>query len=227
MNMENRMKSFLMRLVACAAVGFAAFAASAEPVSIRLLFVYDAAAVDYLESQGNNIDNFAENAVVRMNTVLANSRLTNYFTYELAGTTQTQVRETNLTTAYNRGWKYLNGAEDDAWDGVLEARAASHADVVVNLVYTGTSGGLTGQSHAYTGTAEEYAVNYAGSAFSCCSIQTAELEVSGQLGQFQVLSHEVAHTLGCGHADTQDNQSGQQSADYSYGYQFKYPGTQN
>ena len=36
MNMENRMKSFLMRLVACTAVGFAAFAAEAA-VSVRLL----------------------------------------------------------------------------------------------------------------------------------------------------------------------------------------------
>ena len=76
MNMENRMKSFLMRLVTCAAVGFAAFAASAEPVSIRLLFVYDAGAQDYLSQNSLDAYSVASSCVTQMNNVLANSRLT-------------------------------------------------------------------------------------------------------------------------------------------------------
>ena len=225
--MARKIVPFLFALVVATGALFAHADEYPKGQKVRLLFVFDANAVDYLEGQGNTCDNFAGNCVARMNQVLTNSKLNEYFTYELAGTTQTQAKDTNLTTAYNKGWAYLCGGENEEWDGVLEARAAWKADVVVNMVYTGTSGGLTGQSHPYSGTTTEYAKNYAGSAFSCCSIQTAELEISGTIGQFQVCSHEVAHTLGCGHSDTQDNQSGQQSASYSFGYQFRYPGNQN
>ena len=53
MNMEDRMKRSFMRLVVCAVAGFAAFAAEAA-VSVRLLFVYDKGAQDYLSQ--NSLD---------------------------------------------------------------------------------------------------------------------------------------------------------------------------
>ena len=44
---------------------------------------------------------------------------------------------------------------------------------------------------------------------SVVDVEMAVAEGSGAFGAFQICSHEVAHTLGCGHADTQDTQSGQ------------------
>jgi len=75
MNMENRMKRSFMRLVVCAVAGFAAFAAEAA-VSVRLLFVYDAGAADYLSQNSLGAYSVASSCVTQMNNVLANSRLT-------------------------------------------------------------------------------------------------------------------------------------------------------
>lgn len=190
---------------------------------IRLLFVFDANAVDYLYSENADYLGFAASAVVRMNKVLENSKLDEYFTYEFAGATLISARDSNISTAYSVGWGYMTGSGADAWAGVLEERAATRADIVVALIDTGSSGGVTGLSHPYTGTTAEYAKDYAGNGFCVCSVRTAQEEVAGSLGAFQVLSHEVAHTIGCGHSDTQDFQSSPQSAAYSFGYQFKMP----
>ena len=238
MNMENRMKSFLMRLVACAAVGFAAFAASAEPVSIRLLFVYDAGAQDYLSQNSLDAYSVASSCVTQMNNVLANSRLTgtdnltqqsnDYFSYTLAGVTTVQARNSNTATAWSQAYNVVlgNTAESDvSMDGMLEERAHYAADMIVMLIYR--SGGVDGSSTPYQGTDAEYAVNFAGKAVSVVDVEMAVAEASGAFGAFQICSHEVAHSLGCGHSDTQDTQSGQQSSSYSFGYQFKYPGDQN
>lgn len=194
---------------------------------IRLLFAFDSNAVDYLQSENKDYMSFAAQGVVQMNQVLKNSLLDEYFTYELAGVTIVPSKVTNLYTAYANVGRELNGGGHDDWEGLTEERYATSADVVVALIYTGTAGGTTGTSHPYTGTTVEYAKNYAGYAYSCCSVQTAELEITGILGQFQVLSHEVAHTLGCGHSDESDTQPNQQSSGYSFGYQFKYHGGKN
>ena len=237
MNMENRMKSFLMRLVACAAVGFAAFAAEAA-VSVRLLFVYDAGAQDYLSQNSLDAYSVASSCVTQMNNVLANSRLTgtdnltqqsnDYFSYTLAGVTTVQARNSKTATAWSQAYNVVlgNTAESDvSMDGLLEERARYAADIIVMLIYR--SGDADGNSTPYQGTDAEYAVNFAGKAVSVVDVAMAVAEGSGAFGAFQICSHEVAHTLGCGHADTQDNQSGQQSSSYSFGYQFKYPGDQN
>ena len=147
MNMENRMKSFLMRLVACAAVGFAAFAASAEPVSIRLLFVYDAGAQDYLSQNSLDAYSVASSCVTQMNKVLANSRLTgtdnltqqsnDYFSYTLAGVTTVQARNSKTATAWSQAYNVVlgNTAESDvSMDGLLEDRAYYAADIIVMLI---------------------------------------------------------------------------------------------
>ena len=237
MNMENRMKRFLMRLVVCAAVGFAAFAAEAA-VSVRLLFVYDAGAADYLSQNSLDAYSVASSCVTQMNNVLANSRLTgtdnltqqsnDYFSYTLAGITTVQARNSNTATAWSQAYNVVlgNTAESDVlMDGLLEDRAYYAADIIVMLIYR--TGGVDGSSTPYQGTDAEYAVNFAGKAVSVVDVAMAVTEGSGAFGAFQICSHEVAHTLGCGHADTQDNQSGQQSSSYSFGYQFDYPGDQN
>ncbi len=238
MNMENRMKSFLMRLVACAAVGFAAFAAEAA-VSVRLLFVYDAGAADYLSQNSLDAYSVASSCVTQMNNVLANSRLTgtdnltqesnDYFSYTLAGVTTVQARNSNTATAWSQAYNVVlgNTAESDvSMDGLIEDRAYYAADIIVMLICRSSSS-ADGNSTPYQGTDAEYAVNFAGKAVSVVDVEMAVAEGSGAFGAFQICSHEVAHTLGCGHADTQDNQSGQQSSSYSFGYQFDYPGDQN
>ena len=237
MNMENRMKSFLMRLVTCAVAGFAAFAAEAA-VSVRLLFVYDAGAQDYLSQNSLDAYSVASSCVSQMNNVLANSRLTgtdnltqqsnDYFSYTLAGVTTVQARNSKTATAWSQAYNVVlgNTAESDvSMDGLLEDRAYYAADIIVMLIYR--SGGADGNSTPYQGTDAEYAVNFAGKAVSVVDVEMAVAEGSGAFGAFQICSHEVAHTLGCGHADTQDTQSGQQSSSYSFGYQFDYPGDQN
>ena len=237
MNMEDRMKRSFMRLVVCAVAGFAAFAAEAA-VSVRLLFVYDAGAADYLSQNSLDAYSVASSCVTQMNNVLANSRLTgtdnltqqsnDYFSYTLAGVTTVKARNSNTATAWSQTYNVVlgNTAESDvAMDGLLEERARYAADIIVMLIYR--SGGADGNSTPYQGTDAEYAVNFAGKAVSVVDVAMAVTEGSGAFGAFQICSHEVAHTLGCGHADTQDNQSGQQSSSYSFGYQFDYPGDQN
>ena len=226
-----------MRLVVCAAVGFAAFAAEAA-VSVRLLFVYDAGAADYLSQNSLDAYSVASSCVTQMNNVLANSRLTgtdnltqqsnDYFSYTLAGVTTVQARNSKTATAWSQAYNVVlgNTAESDvAMDGLLEDRAYYASDIIVMLIYR--SGGADGNSTPYQGTDAEYAVNFAGKAVSVVDVEMAVAEGSGAFGAFQICSHEVAHTLGCGHSDTQDTQSGQQSSSYSFGYQFKYPGDQN
>ena len=230
MNMEDRMKRSFMRLVVCAVAGFAAFAAEAA-VSVRLLFVYDAGAADYLSQNSVHAYSVASSCVTQMNNVLANSRLTgtdnltqqsnDYFSYTLAGVTTVQARNSKSATAWSQAYNVVlgNTAESDvAMDSLLEERARYAADIIVMLICR--SSGADGNSTPYQGTNAEYAVNFAGKAVSVVDVAMAVAEGSGAFGAFQICSHEVAHTLGCGHADTQDNQSGQQSSSYSFGYQF-------
>lgn len=212
-------------VAACALLALAAFSANAaDAVKIRLQFVFDKGAMDYISQADADYDEFAASCVTRMNTVLANSRLNGYFTYELACTTLLPgVDNTGPGIGYTEGWAALNGNRGDEWAGMLQDRYNNAADVVVLLVNTGTYAGLTGNSHPYTGSGAEYAINYAGNAFSVCSIMTAAREIQGIANANQVLSHEVAHTLGCGHPDTQDRQPGPQSTAYAAGMQFKLP----
>lgn len=237
MNMEDRMKRSFMRLVVCAVAGFAAFAAEAA-VSVRLLFVYDAGAADYLSQNSLDAYSVASSCVTQMNNVLANSRLTgtdnltqqsnDYFSYTLAGVTTVQARNSKTATAWSQAYNVVLGNTAESavsMDGLLEERTRYAADIIVMLIYR--SSGADGNSTPYQGTDAEYAVNFAGKAVSVVDVAMAVTEGSGAFGAFQICSHEVAHTLGCGHADTQDNQSGQQSSSYSFGYQFDYPGEQN
>ena len=199
MNMENRMKSFLMRLVACTAVGFAAFAAEAA-VSVRLLFVYDAGAQDYISQNSLDAYSVASSCVTQMNNVLANSRLTgtnnltqqsnDYFSYTLAGVTTVQVRNSNTATAWSQAYNVVLGnmAESDvSMDGLLEDRAYYAADIIVMLIYR--SGGADGNSTPYQGTDAEYAVNFAGKAVSVVDVEMAVAEGSGAFGALQICSH--------------------------------------
>ena len=214
----------IRKTVATVALAIGSFLAYADAVKVRLQFVFDAGAMDYISQAGANYDDFAASCVTRMNTVLANSRLNGYFTYELAGTTLLPgVDNTNPATGYAEGWAALNGNRGSEWAGMLQDLYNNAADVVVLLINTGSYAGATGNSHPYTGTGAEYAINYAGSAFSVCSIMTAAREIEGIASAHQVLSHEVAHTIGCGHPDTQDRQPGPQSSTYASGLQFKLP----
>lgn len=216
-------KRFLSRMVTCALVAFASFNAGAAE-KIRLLFVFDKGAMDYISQAGADYDEFAASCVTRMNTVLTNSRLNDYFTYQLAGTTLLPgVDNTNPATGYTEGWAALCGNRGDEWAEMLNDRYNNAADVVVLLINTGSYAGATGNSHPFTSSGAEYAINYAGSAFSVCSIMTAAREIQGIASGHQVLSHEVAHTLGCGHPDTQDRQPGPQSTSYASGMQFRLP----
>ncbi len=217
------LRKYVSRKVTCVLLAFTAFAADAA-VKIRLQFVFDKGAMDYISQAGADYDDFAQRCVDRMNTVLTNSRLNDYFTYELACTTLLPgVDNTGPDKGYTEGWAALTGNRGEEWADMLTDRYNNAADVVVLLVNTGTYAGLTGNSHPYTGSGAEYAINYAGDAFSVCSIMTAAREIQGIANAHQVLSHEVAHTIGCGHSDTQDSQPGPQSATYSAALQFRLP----
>ena len=217
------LRKYVSRNVTCVLLAFTAFAADAA-VKIRLQFVFDKGAMDYISQAGADYDDFAQSCVDRMNTVLTNSRLNDYFTYELACTTLLPgVDNTGPDKGYTEGWAALTGNRGAEWADMLTDRYNNAADVVVLLVNTGTYAGLTGNSHPYTGSGAEYAINYAGDAFSVCSIMTAAREIQGIANAHQVLSHEVAHTIGCGHSDTQDSQPGPQSTTYSAALQFRLP----
>lgn len=186
--------------------------ANEGPAIIDVLVAYDAAAVSYVRySLGDSIENHAANAVARMNAVLANSGLSDVMVYRLAGTVSIQTKlGADLDTALQA---VTEGRGDCA--AVVAERDAADADVVVAMVDTETESGETGLAWGLARTDPAGVAAFASQAYGVVSVRA--------VAQSDVVSHEVGHLLGCGHAsavNADEIAPGPQSAPYSSGYYF-------
>lgn len=180
-------------------------------VTVDLLVAYDIGAAAYAESRGG-LTNFADVAVAKMNTALANNGLAELFRFRLVGVTAVAAKGTDVEDAL-----YAIRDGEDGWRSVKTARETAGADVVTTLIDTGSAYGTTGIGWALNST--DFAA-FAGHAYNVCAIRAVE---SGH-----TMTHEVGHNMGAGHATAVNPATcspGPQLYDCSAGYYFK--GTDN
>ncbi|MCL1921493.1 MAG: zinc-dependent metalloprotease [Kiritimatiellaeota bacterium] len=174
-------------------------ALAAGNTEIDVMIVFDTTAATWANSSAGGVETFAESAVQRMNTALANSgiactmRLVGTYcpSYTYAGDFSTALSD----VTYGRG----------ALSGVAAERNACGADVVSMMVDTGSAFGTTGMGWVSPRTASY--------AFSVCSVRAVNTG--------HTMSHEIGHNLGCGHSKTQASSPGPTSGiPYAAGWYF-------
>lgn len=184
----------------------AAVVSAPGKAEIDVLVAYDAFAKSWTERYGGGVTNFAASAVAKMNTVLANSGLSETMEFRLAGITTVDAVGGNdfdgVLTAVSDGI--------GAWSEVRRVRDAIGADIAVTLIDTGSEYGTTGLSFALVD--ESDLERFSDYAYSVCAVRA--------VANSHTMTHEVGHILGAGHSDRQCNDPGPQLYEYSSGYYF-------
>ena len=179
-------------------------AAANGNVFVDILVAYDSNAKTWANDNGGGITNFAQMAVQKMNTVLANNDLDGYFRFRLVGVVCVDEWSSDLYYA-------LEDATDGnpGWDPIMDARDEVGADIVTVLVDTGTYEGTTGMGWSLMTTRFE---SFSEIAYNCCAVRS--------VARSHTMTHEVGHNMGCGHATAQRSSPGPQLYSYSAGYYF-------
>ena len=177
-------------------------------VYVDILVAYEKNAAAWAKSNGG-LNNFAETAVQKMNTALANTGLDSYFSFRLVGVVDVPMASTSLDTVlYNATYG------DNGWRTIKTKRDEVGADIVTVLVDTGSAYGVTGLGWSLETTNFK---SFAGSAYNACAIRS--------VAQSHTMTHEVGHNMGCGHSTAQSSSPGPQLYDYSAGYYFSAGGS--
>lgn len=191
---------------------------------VDILVVFDGSARNWLLIEGKGtIEEYAKACIEKMNACLTNSSIAE-FKFRLAGTfaVNEDVGGDSLPyTLYNRlvdmDGNFVGTGE---WKNIFSMRDKVGADIVSVLVAHGNTGIVgCGYSLNYEYRKSVSKIpNFARFAYNVCSIQSAD-ECCMQM-------HEVAHNMGCGHANSScakagaGLQLGPQLFDYSSGYYF-------
>ena len=179
-----------------------AIAMVSSSVEIDVMMVFDTTAAAWAQGNGG-ITNFANSAVSRMSTALANSGIG--CTMRLAGIycppyTYGGEGLSTALTALRNGTGSLSG--------VATQRNACGADVVSMMVDTGSAYGTTGIGYMNGTPAKHVGASYA---FSVCSVQS--------VNSSHTMSHEIGHNIGCDHSKYQQS-SPAPSGTYAAGWYF-------
>lgn len=178
-------------------------------VIVDILVAYDIGAALWVKRNGGGIQSFAEIAVAKMNTALANNGLDSSFRFRLVGTMEAQAFANDVSMA-------LDAISDGnpGWDKIIGKREEVGADIVTTLIDTGSAFGTTGMSWGCF-SPEFFAEN----AYNVCAIRS--------VAQSHVMTHEVGHNMGAGHAsaDYAPSDPGPQLYEDSAGYYFTAKGT--
>ena len=176
---------------------------------VDILVAFDVNAAAWAKANGGGVTNFAQTAVQKMNTALANTGLDSRFRFRLVGVATLAVSASTVHDA-------LEAIKDNrtGWNAVKTARDAVGADIVTTLVDTGSAYGTTGVGQSLaSGTSPS---SFAESAYNVCAIRSVAIS--------HTMTHECGHNMGAGHSDIQVSQPGPQLYTYSSGYYFTADG---
>lgn len=157
----------------------------------------------------DGMDDFADYAVNKMNTVLANSQLDDQFSYRLAGVVE-----------IDGSWSVINNelllnmrAREGKFAKLSQLRDKCGADTITLLVNR-TSGNTSGIGFEYSGNAGKTIEYFDSMNYACnvCDINTVYSRYT--------MSHETGHNMGCGHSNRQGSNSGPGRYSDSCGYHF-------
>lgn len=189
-------------------------------VNVDVLIAYDASAVNWLAANPGNgdINAFAQKQVERWNTVLANTGLTDAFSFRLVGTID--VAYDGSTTAVASIDNVLDSIIDNHGNVVatgelkriVDKREECGADIVSLLVDRGATGQVGTGWALQTGPGLIPLQDFGKMAYSVCSIAAAYNDYT-QL-------HEIGHNMGCGHPRNLAGIPGPQYTDYAAGMYF-------
>ena len=179
-----------------------------DETCVDILVAYDKNAATWANANGGGVTNFAQMAVQKMNTVLANSGLSWYFRFRLVGIEKVAVSSTDLNASLTAATEGTGG-----WAPIKAKRDEVGADIVTVLIDTGVDDGITGLGWSLK--TENFA-SFSESAYNVCAIRS--------VAQSHTMTHEVGHNMGAGHSDLQETQPGPQLYSYSAGYYFSADG---
>lgn len=171
-------------------------------VCVDILVAYDKDAAAYAQKNGG-MTPFAQLAVQKMNTALANTGLNQSFRFRLVGVTSVSVSTKDLLEA-------LEAVTDgeSGWAKIQTVRDEVGADIVTTLIDTGSASGTVGMGWALSSPLSfSYFASYA---YNACAIRSVE--------RSDTMTHECGHNMGAGHSSEQTSSPGPQLYDYSAGY---------
>ena len=172
---------------------------------IDILVVYDNNAAAYANSNEGGITNFAQVAVQKMNSAIANTGLDASFRFRLVGVAALTVSTNDVHEAL-----YAIDAGRPGWAAIKDIRETVGADIVTTLIDTGSAYGTTGVGWSLSSTSS--LASFASSAYNVCAVRA--------VAQTHTMTHECGHNLGAGHAREQSTQPGPQLYSYSAGCYF-------
>ena len=181
---------------------------NANPVTVDVLVAYDNGAGDWLASEDEDAETFAESAVGRMNAALANTGLNSSFRFRLVGVCPVDARSANFNAVLDAVTEGRG-----AWESVSSMRDEVGADIVTTLIDTGSAYGTTGLGWSLQDddNSGDYSC-FSESAYNVCAVRSVAVS--------HTMTHEVGHNMGAGHSDRQSVQPGPQLFSYSSGYYF-------
>ena len=188
----------------------ATFPLAEQKSIVDILVAFDQGAKAKCAQLGfDGIDDFADYAVGKMNTVLANSQLDDQFCYRLAGVVEI---DGSWSTIGNELLLSMR-AREGKFAKLSQLRDKCGADTITLLVNR-TSGNTSGIGFEYSGNAGQTIEYFNNMNYACnvCDINTVYSRYT--------MSHETGHNMGCGHSNRQGNNSGPGRYFDSCGYHF-------
>lgn len=168
---------------------------------VDVLIACDSGAIAMLNTNRKTVEQFAQDSIDRMNSVLANNKLTDTFEFRLAGSV-------GMTSKFSTVMDGLGIKRGQGGNGVAMAmKEACGADIIACVNSGG--GDAIGVAYGLSQTDVTQIANWGVNARN----PIASVNVSAALGGY-VLSHEIGHVMGAGHSP---EEKGPQSFPYSCG----------
>ena len=188
----------------------ASFPLAEQKSIVDILVAFDQGAKAKCTELGfDGIDDFADYAVNKMNTVLENSQLNDQFEYRLAGVVEIDGSWTKIDQALLLSMR----AREGKFSKLSQQRDKYGADTITLLIDR-TSGNTSGVGFEYSDAIGETIEKFDNGNYACnvCDINTVYSRYT--------MSHETGHNMGCGHSNRQGSNSGPGRYSDSCGYHF-------
>ena len=191
-----------------------AFTVASQKSVVDILVAFDKGAKAKSSELGyETIEDFADYAVNKMNTVLANSQLDNQFCYRLVGV----VEIDGTWTAIDNPLLLSLRAREGKFAKLDQLREKYGADTITLLINR-TSGNTSGIGFEY-GINRKTGLPYTKSDFESMNYGCNVCDINTVYSRY-TMSHETGHNMGCGHSNRQGSNSGPGRYSDSCGYHF-------